>query len=71
MTQAEMDERDTSIGRELMEVLELSPRHDGRVTTTWGGKTPIGLARVVRRILDGVDEFHQEKMKQTNADTRE
>lgn len=39
-------------GEQIIEVLQLHVKPNGRVDTTGGDKTPIGLARTMRRILD-------------------
>ena len=45
--------RDHSIGVNLIALLDLKLKTNGRVDTAWGDKTPVGLARTVRRIMDG------------------
>lgn len=47
---AEADLR--SQGEQIIEVLQLEVKANGRVDTTGGDKTPIGLARTMRRILE-------------------
>jgi hypothetical protein len=42
---------DLDIGNKLIEVLQLKLKPNGRVDTTWGDKTPIGLVQVVKRII--------------------
>lgn len=42
---------DFNIGNKLIEILQLKLKRNGRVETTWGDKTPIGLAKVVKRII--------------------
>lgn len=44
-------ERADKIGESLIEVLGLRVKKNGRVNTTWGDKSPEGLARTVERIL--------------------
>lgn len=46
------DVRDDAIGAKLIELLALRVDHEGRVDTEWGDKTPRGLARTVRRVLE-------------------
>jgi hypothetical protein len=42
---------DLNIGNKLIEVLQLKVKQNGRVDTTWGDKTPVGIAQVVKRII--------------------
>lgn len=42
---------DMDIGLGLIEVLNLKLKPNGRVDTSWGDKTPVGLSKVVNRIL--------------------
>ena len=44
------DQAAQKIGEQLIEVLGLST-HNGRVNTSWGTKTPVGLANTVERII--------------------
>ena len=44
------DQIDTAIGNKLIEMMQLK-KENGRVNTEWGTKSPMGLARTVRRIL--------------------
>jgi len=39
-------------GIEIIEMLQLRLNKNGRVNTTWGDKTPLGLALVLRRLLE-------------------
>lgn len=39
-------------GNDLIEILQLKIKKNGRVDTTWGDKTPLGLALTVQRIID-------------------
>lgn len=48
------DLADTAIGNNIIELLGLRvDRASGRVETSWGTKTPMGLARTMRRIMAG------------------
>lgn len=42
-----------AMGLKLAQILMLKPNKMKRYNTTWGDKTPIGLIRTVRNILDG------------------
>jgi len=42
---------DELIGNKLIEVLQLKLKQNGRVDTSWGDKNPVGLAQVVKRII--------------------
>ncbi len=44
-----------NLGHELILLLGLKVKHNGRVDTSWGDKTAKGLGATVRRI---VNEFH-------------
>ncbi len=48
---------ETKRGEALIDILYLRPIRSGpdygRVPTTWGTKTPIGLFRTVKRIIEG------------------
>lgn len=47
------DKADHALGLELIDVMHLRrSRIDGRVPTAWGSKTPCGLARTIRRIVE-------------------
>ena len=49
-----MDEKQAEkTGKRLIEILGLKVKANGRVDTTWGDKTPLGLALTVERILQG------------------
>ena len=50
-----MDEEEKlqKVGETLIKVLNLKVKKNGRVDTIWGDKYPIGLARTVKRILEG------------------
>ena len=45
------DLRAQKIGEALIEILNLKVKKNGRVNTSWGDKSPAGLARVVERVL--------------------
>ena len=45
------DEEYQKIGETLIEILQLKVKKNGRVVTSWGDKTPIGLAKTVETIL--------------------
>ena len=45
-------DRAQEIGETLIDVLGLKVKGNGRVETSIGDKTPMGLARIVERILD-------------------
>ena len=48
----------TTVGNQIIELLSLPVKKNGRVDTTWGDKTPAGLARTIDRVLaDLVPEF--------------
>ena len=49
MTSAEYFE---SIGLEVIELLGLKVKENGRVDTSGGDKTPVGLALTLKRIFD-------------------
>jgi len=53
------DERAEILGNNLIQLLHLKVKENGRVDTFWGDKTPIGLAKTVLRVV--VD--HQEGTK--------
>jgi len=42
---------DLDIGNKLIEVLQLKLKQNGRVDTSWGDKTPVGLYQIVKRII--------------------
>jgi len=42
-----------AIGESLINMLNLKVKKNGRVDTSWGDKTPLGLALSVKRVLDG------------------
>jgi hypothetical protein len=46
------DETDQKIGLAIATCLNLSENHKGQFKTFWGGKTAIGLARTIRRIME-------------------
>jgi hypothetical protein len=46
----------SKIGETLIEVLGLRVKSNGRVNTTWGDKTPLGLYLTVQRIIDEARE---------------
>ena len=45
------DKEKEKLGNALIELLHLKVKSNGRVDTTWGDKTPIGLAATVTRIV--------------------
>jgi hypothetical protein len=45
-------ERDKRIGEALIELLSLRVKPNGRVYTAWGCKTPIGLTRTIKRVIE-------------------
>jgi hypothetical protein len=47
----DFDEYDAK-GMRLIEVLGLKLKRNGRVDTSWGDKTPYGLALTVKRIVE-------------------
>lgn len=47
------DDIATKSGNKLIELLNLKVEKNGRVKTSWGDKTPAGLARTVKRTLEG------------------
>ena len=48
LTDNEMIER----GNALIELLQLKVKNNGRVDTIWGDKTPLGLYRMVSRVIN-------------------
>lgn len=48
------EEMEAARGSMLIEMLDLKPdpENPGRVFTTWGTKTPLGLYRTVKRIIE-------------------
>ena len=48
-----IDRADTEISKELIEILQLKIKPNGRIDTAWGDKSPMGLIRTVRRIING------------------
>jgi hypothetical protein len=52
---AEDDSKDKAFGKRLIDLLSLNVREDGRVVTSWGSKTEMGLGATVRRIMGEVD----------------
>lgn len=46
-----------AVGHRIADLLGLTADEDGRYATTWGTKTPAGLARCVERIIK---EEHKE-----------
>jgi hypothetical protein len=50
---ATKDSEDHNIGVNLIALLGLKLKSNGRVDTKWGDKTPKGLARTVRSIMGG------------------
>lgn len=52
------DIRDEKIGCQIIELLDLNLKDNGRVDTSWGDKTPAGLTRTLRRFLhDEADDY--------------
>ena len=47
--------KNTLLGLQLIEVLQLKIKPNGRVDTRWGDKTPLGLALTVRRLIEETD----------------
>jgi hypothetical protein len=45
------DDVATKVGKNIIELLNLKVKKNGRVDTAWGDKTPAGLARTVKRAL--------------------
>ena len=45
------DEQAQKLGEQLIEVLQLKVKSNGRVDTSWGDKTPIGLGKTVEQIV--------------------
>jgi len=43
--------RDSAAGVEIIKLLSLKVKKNGRVDTAWGDKTPYGLVQVIKRIL--------------------
>ena len=54
MTSSEDFEKFEKIGLEIIELLGLKVNKIGRVDTGWGDKTPTGLARTLKRIIEKV-----------------
>lgn len=52
--QSEIDQH--KLGEKLIEVLGLRMKSNGRVNTTWGDKTPLGLYLTVQRVIDEAKE---------------
>lgn len=46
------DEQKTKIGIELIEVLSIRKNRFGLYITSWGSKTPIGVYKTVKRIME-------------------
>lgn len=46
------DEEWTEIGNKLIELLALKVKSNGRVDTSVGDKTPMGLAKTVKRFIE-------------------
>lgn len=42
-------------GQDLVELLYLKVKENGRVDTRWGDKTALGLFLTVKRVLDGLE----------------
>lgn len=45
------DKEATAVGCRIAELLKLNLSKDGKYETSWGSKTPAGLARCVERII--------------------
>ena len=46
------EEQARKLGEQLIEVLQLKLKKNGRVDTDWGDKTPVGLGHVVHRMVE-------------------
>lgn len=46
------EEQEKKIGEEIIELLDLKIKKNGRVNTSFGDKTPLGLGRVILRIIE-------------------
>ena len=44
-------DRQTAIGHDIINMLFLKVKKNGRVDTTWGDKTPLGLYLTLQRIM--------------------
>ena len=53
--QNHVDNSGHELGLKLIEILQLKVKSNGRVETTWGDKTPPGLALTVKRIMSEND----------------
>ena len=51
------------LGREIIAFLSLRVKRNGRVDTTWGDKSPEGLARTLQRIINTADQAEGEATK--------
>lgn len=49
------DEQKTEIGQRLIELLSLKVKSNGRVDTSVGDKTPLGLFKTVKRFIEDPD----------------
>ena len=47
---------DATLGEDIIHLLRLEKHSNGRVDTTWGNKTPAGLTRTLRRLLNDGDD---------------
>ena len=45
-------DRQAKLGKELIEVLDLKVKENGRVDTEWGDKTPYGLYQTLKRFIE-------------------
>ena len=46
-------DRQTAIGEDIIKLLHLKVKENGRVDTSWGDKTPFGLFLTVQRFIEG------------------
>ena len=44
------------IGNRLIELLDLKVKSNGRVNTSGGDKTPVGLAKTVKRLIEEAEQ---------------
>jgi hypothetical protein len=61
--QAEAEKAQNEIGEKLIEVLQLKKKPNGRVDTTWGDKTPLGLYLTVQAVIEQTIAKQQESDK--------
>ena len=60
------DESAKSIGDSIIKAFNLKVKHNGRVDTDWGDKTPIGLGKMIFRILEIKSIFLEEVNNESN-----